>query len=118
MPVRSLSSSVLVWPDRKAVLAALRNWAEAALRSHRHVARVGCFGSYARGTASVGSDLDIVVLVRESSLAFERRPVEWDTTALPVPADLLIYTLEEWERRLSAPPLQRAIEQEAVWIAP
>src|SRR5256885_999234 len=62
LPVRSLSSSVVVWPDRAAVESALRLWAEEAARIPELV-RVGYFGSYARGDWGVGSDLDVVLVV-------------------------------------------------------
>src|SRR2546422_7667306 len=44
LPVRSLSSSVVVWPDRAAVESALRLWAEEAARIPELV-RVGYFRS-------------------------------------------------------------------------
>ncbi len=49
MPVRSLDSPVLTWPDRETVVRALRAWADGLARARRDVLRVGYFGSYARG---------------------------------------------------------------------
>lgn len=95
MPVRSLSSPVLKWPDAQAVEQALRGWAEKVARARKDVLQVGFFGSYARGEWGVGSDLDLVIIVEGSQQPFERRSAEWDTTELPVPADLLVYTREE-----------------------
>jgi hypothetical protein len=46
----------------------------------------------------VGSDLDVVILVSATDTPWERRAAEWDLTDLPVPADVLVYTVEEWER--------------------
>lgn len=49
MPVRSLRSSVLKWPDRAQVDAAVREWAAQVALSRPEVVRIGYFGSYARG---------------------------------------------------------------------
>lgn len=92
MPVRSLSSSVLRWPDARAVDEAVRWWAAEWAGRRKGVLRAGYFGYYARGDWRVGSDLDLLVVVDHSDLPFQRRPTEWDTTGLPVPADLPVYT--------------------------
>ncbi len=102
MPVRSSSSSVLVWPTRAEVDSALRRWA-ADMRSTRpELVRLGCFGSFAGGDWGVGSDVDLVAVVREATVSFERRAIEWDLTSLPVSADLLVYTEAEWTTLLAS----------------
>jgi predicted nucleotidyltransferase len=101
MPVRSSSSSVIVWPKADRVVDDARRWAEAVGRQRPDVLRIGYFGSYARGSASVGSDLDLVAIVTDSTDRFERRGVTWDTTSLLVPADLLVYTEAEWNQLLA-----------------
>ncbi len=103
MPVRSLSSSVLVWPDPGQVVSAVRLWAAEQAAGRGDLLAVGYFGSYARGDSGVGSDVDIVVLVRASSEPFIERGRSWDTLSLPVPADLVVYTADEW-RALEATP--------------
>ena len=57
MPVRSLSSSVLKWPNKKSVDFAVRSWAEKISEERNDVQKIGYFGSYARGDWGVGSDL-------------------------------------------------------------
>ena len=104
MPVRSLNSSVLKWPDAATVGAALRVWAKAIGRAHPEVNRVGYFGSYARGDWGVGSDLDVVIVVDHADEPFMSRGTHWDATDLPVPADVLVYTCAEWERLLGVQP--------------
>ena len=89
MPVRSLNSSVLKWPDRTTADTAVRAWAVEAARRYPGLIRAGYFGSYARGDWGVGSDLDLVVVVREAAEPFERRALGWDLSSLPVPAELL-----------------------------
>lgn len=119
MPVTSSRSSVKRWPSRDEVDRAVRDWAAHVVRRKSGVVRIGYFGSYARGDWGVGSDVDLVVIVETSSLPFERRPVEWDTLVLPVPADLLVYTLEEWERLgREGSRMYRMLERECVWVWP
>ena len=117
MPVRSLHSPVRTWPDAGTVDRAVRRWAEELGRSRKDVLRVGYFGSYARGDWGVGSDLDVVVVVETAEQPFERRGVQWDATGLPVPADLLVYTQEEWDRLgREGGRLYRTIMQEGRWV--
>lgn len=116
MPVRSLTSSVIVWPDRPTVESALRRWAEAAARARPELRRVGYFGSYARGDWGVGSDLDVLLVVADADLPFERRAVAWDLTPLPVPADTLVYTEDEWRRLDPASRFARVLAREVVWV--
>lgn len=116
MPVRSLSSSVLKWPDERTVRRALADWTEAAVSRRDDVLRVGYFGSYARGDWGVGSDLDLIVVVTDSAQPFERRSRQWDTTGLPVPADLLVYTAEEWQSLDRQTRFGRTLAAEAVWL--
>ncbi|MBN2450607.1 MAG: nucleotidyltransferase domain-containing protein [Lentisphaeria bacterium] len=116
MPVRSLHSSVLRWPEREVVGEALRQWARAVRSQHPDVLRVGYFGSYAAGRAGPGSDLDVVLVVETSPLPFAQRSRAWDLTGLPVPVDLLVYTRDEWE---SMPPdsrMARVLRDTTVWV--
>jgi predicted nucleotidyltransferase len=117
MPVRSLSSSVLKWPDRARVERELRAWAERELERRPELLRLGYFGSYARGDAGVGSDIDLVAVVRESAEAFERRSIGWDLGPLPVPAEIIVYTKQEWSTLLAeGGRFARMLRDEVVWI--
>jgi uncharacterized protein len=116
MPVRSLSSSVLKWPNKEAVDSAVRSWAEKVARERKDVQKIGYFGSYARGDWGVGSDLDIAVILDRSDRPMERRASDWDTKDLPVPPDLLIYTFDEWEKMRDVGRLGRTLIRETVWV--
>jgi uncharacterized protein len=117
MPVRSLNSSVLKWPDRDHVDRALRHWAKKELTQHPEVLRFGYFGSYARGDWGVGSDLDLLAIVDHDTDAFDRRSLKWDLLKLPVAAELLIYTLSEWQSLESeGGRFVRALAQETEWV--
>ncbi|MGD0899912.1 MAG: nucleotidyltransferase domain-containing protein [Thermoguttaceae bacterium] len=89
---------MFVWPSRAEVDEALRAWAPAAVAQHPATVRLGCFGSYCRRDWGVGSDLDLVAVVDFSDKPFERRSADWNLHALPVPAELLVYTEDEWRR--------------------
>ncbi len=117
MPVRSLSSSILKWPEPETVLRALHEWVAEVAGRRQEIARIGYLGSYARGDWGVGSDLDLVIIVESSAQPFEMRATEFDTTRLPVPVDLLIYTTEEWQRLSNQGRWQQAAK-EIVWIHP
>jgi len=101
MPVRSLHSSVLKWPDRRTVEEAAAAWAARERLRHQGLVRLGWFGSYARGVAGVGSDLDLVAVVE----------------SLPVPAEILVYTRDEWQRmNREGGRFARTLEREARWF--
>jgi uncharacterized protein len=117
MPVRSSTSSVLRWPDRGSVVAALEAWAPREASRHAGLLRLGYYGSYARGDWGVGSDLDLIAIVERAVDPFERRGLDWDLLDLPVPAEIVVYTREEWERlRTEGGRFARTIEREAVWL--
>ena len=116
MPVRSLRSSVLRWPDRDEVHRAVAAWADHMASARDDVVSVGYFGSYARGDWGVGSDVDIVVVVTESAEPFIRRAVAFETAALPVEADVLVYTRSEWDRLRGRNGTPARAAREMVWV--
>jgi hypothetical protein len=117
MPVRSLNSSVLKWPDRSTVDRAVRSWAQAEAKRHPELRKLGYFGSYARSDWGVGSDLDLVGILDLSPGPIERRALGWDLLSLPVPADLLLYTIGEWEDLTrEGGRFARTLAGEVVWI--
>ena len=117
MPVTSSSSSVKRWPTREAVLDGLRAWAAAEARRRPELQALGYFGSYARGDEGFGSDLDLIAVVAHSPLAFMERARHWKTETLPVPADVLVYTVEEWEAlRNGTGRFATVLAAETVWL--
>jgi hypothetical protein len=55
--------------------------------------------------------------VSHTSAPFERRAVEWDTTELPVPTDLLVYTAAEWRSLADrSVGFGRTLHDEARWL--
>lgn len=118
MPSRSSDSSVLRWPDRAVVLSAARQWAASVRAERPEIEAIGCFGSYARGDWGVGSDLDLVAIVSASTEPFARRALAFDLSHLPVPAEILVYVREEWQRLLARDDrFARTMRGEVVWLA-
>ena len=116
MPVRSLNSSVLKWPDKKAVDQAVRSWSFEQVQLRPETLRLGYFGSYARGNWGVGSDLDVIAVVDDAAEPFERRGLKWDLNKLPVPAEILVYTLREWKKlQKRSDKFVRMLNSEVVW---
>ena len=117
MPVTSSSSSVKRWPTREAVLDGLKAWAAAEAGQRPDLRALGYFGSYARGDEGFGSDLDLVAVVAHSPLPFMERARLWKIEALPVPADMLVYTAKEWEAlRNGAGRFASVLAAETVWL--
>lgn len=117
MPVRSLTSSVLRWPDAGVVDRAARAWAVELTCQRSDVLGIAYIGSYARGDWGVGSDLDLVVVVEKGEAPFWKRALELDLGGFPVPTEGMVYTAGEW-RTLAAERGRffRAVEREAVWV--
>ena len=119
MPVRSLNSSILKWPRRDEVKKALRQWLKIMIETHPEIIKLGYFGSLAKGNWGVGSDIDLIVIIQDSSIPFEKRPIGWGFDTLPVPTDILIYTAKEWQgMRKKGGRFVDMIEKEAVWLYP
>mgnify|MGYP000866158257 CR=1 FL=1 len=117
MPVKSFSSSVIKWPNEKLVISSLKKWTNTILKMNQNVVRIGYFGSYVRGDWGVGSDLDLVIILSQSDLPFERRNLGWQEHQLPVPTDILIYTQQEWEAmRKEEMPFFKRMNSEIKWI--
>ena len=117
MPVRSLNSPVLRWPRRDEVKKALLQWLKKEMASHPQIVRMGYFGSFSKDNWGVGSDLDLIAIIQDSSIPFERRPLAWNLDMLPVPTDILIYTTKEWqEMRKKGGRFVDMIEKETVWL--
>jgi predicted nucleotidyltransferase len=100
------------------VHAAVERWARRMAARRPETARVGYFGSYARGDWGPGSDVDLVVIVRAADQPFLRRALGWDATDLPVPADVVVYTEAEWGALDPGTRFARTLAHETVWVYP
>jgi predicted nucleotidyltransferase len=94
----------------------VRQWAAEQVSRRHDIARIGYFGSYARGDCGVGSDVDLIVVVEASAVPFEQRAPDFDCTPLPVPCDLLVYTNTEFLAALSTSRFANVLRDEVVWV--
>ena len=117
MPVPSLSGSVRRWPAAAEVLEQAAAWAALQRSGNPELLAVGVFGSYGRGTAGVGSDLDLLLILQRCDEPIWERLRRWDTGSLPLACDLLVYSLEEW-RSLPKwnPKLAEALLNDTRWL--
>ena len=102
MPVRSLQQSVLRWPKPEQVLADSETWAVAQRESHPDLTRVGVFGSYGRGDASVGSDIDLLLIDESATGSPSERLRHCPLEQLPLSCDALVLTSVELESLLAS----------------
>ena len=117
MPVRSLSSSVIVWPSAGEVEESLVEWAHREARIRPGLCGVGYYGSYATGNWGVGSDLDIVLVVEKSEKSVGKRTLEWELAGFQVPVDLCVYTLDEWHALSdSSRRFARMLLEDTKWV--
>ena len=94
----------------------MRLWTAEQVRVRPEIVRLGYFGSYARGDWGVGSDLDVIAIVSKTAEPFERRLLEWDLTSLPVPAEIIVYSLLEWEKlEQGKTRFFRMLDRDVVW---
>jgi len=62
------------------------------------VEKISIFGSYSRGKADLFTDLDIILIIKTDKPFLERMKEIYSLLALPVDADILCYTPEEYNR--------------------
>jgi len=95
---------------------AVRSWSIEQALHQPEIERIGYFGSYARGDWGVGSDIDLIAVVAGCFEPFERRLLSWELHNLPVPADILVYTLQEWkELQKRNDKFSRMLAREVIW---
>ncbi|MCC6442753.1 MAG: nucleotidyltransferase domain-containing protein [Armatimonadetes bacterium] len=85
--------------NRDEVITNLIRWAD-ALTTDPSVLCVVLFGSYARGDCTAASDADILVLLKESPVAFHHRSSLYRPERLGVSADVFVYTPGEARKSL------------------
>ena len=107
-----MRSAGIVWVDRARVLEEARRIAQDLRAQHSEIERVMLIGSFARGEGGPRSDLDLVLLVRSTSISPRDRPTHY-LPASPRPVDLVVYTRGEVDRFGATPPpiLREALER-------
>jgi predicted nucleotidyltransferase len=104
-----LSSAGIEWIDREGIIEEAKAVARRIASEHPEVQRTILFGSLARGRGGPRSDLDIVLIVTQTSIP----PRDRTSAFMPVskrPIDLFVYTDEETTREPTAPVLREALQ--------
>ncbi len=95
----------------------MRLWAADFVKEGPEIVKLGYFGSYAQGYWGVCSDLDLGAVIDRSDERFERRSLKWNIHRLPVPAQVLVYTKEEWKSfKEQGSRFALTLERETVWV--
>ena len=117
MPVRSLTQSLLRWPEPEQILNQVRLWAVQVAAEHPGLERVALFGSYGRGDAGVGSDLDLLLIDAASSGPQHQRLLAWPLAELPLSCDALVLTpTEHTELLASGSAMAAALQRDSRWL--
>jgi predicted nucleotidyltransferase len=84
------------------------------------VEQIYLFGSYVYGTPTNDSDLDIYVIMKDDSLLPELEAEQKIALAVigkkTMPADILVSKRSRFERRLTAPTLEREVAEKGMII--
>lgn len=117
MPVRLLTQSVLRWPSPEMVLQQLQAWMHQQQTLHPNLQRGGVYGSYGRGTATVGSDLDLLLVDTHATGPQMQRLQHWPLEQLPLSCDALVLTPCELEELLaSSSRMAKALRSDLRWM--
>ncbi len=117
MPVRSLHQSVLRWPQPEQVLAEVEQWAQVQQCRRSTLERVGVFGSYGRGEASVGSDLDLLLIDNTADGPQHQRLLIWPLEQLPLSCDALVLSPAEFQQLMaSGSRMATELQRDLRWL--
>ncbi len=106
---RSLGSVTVFSLNRGIIEKAIDRFV-AELSKKGEVLKVVLFGSWARSEASVGSDVDFLVVLRESDMSFLDRIAHYTPNKFPIDADVFPYTLEELKSK-NIPIAEQALKE-------
>ena len=124
MPVRLLTQSLLRWPEPEVVLQAVQHWARLQAQRCPSLEKVGVYGSYGRGDAGVGSDLDLLLIDADAAGTQSSRYRRWPFEELPLSCDALVLSPAELAHLLdsrqcedpAAAAMAHVLRSECRWI--
>lgn len=117
MPEKSSNFVKVVFADKGKVMRQLHRFVTELKRTRSEVEMVGLFGSYATDTFGPASDVDLLIILRQSNKRFLDRIPDFFPDNLSICCDVFPYTNEEMERmQAQNNPWIRHILKEAVWL--
>ena len=87
--------------DKPAVWRSVEDYARALAQHYPEIQRILLFGSFAKDRAVPGSDLDLLIVLREASERFLDRIPRFLPRSFPVSVDVFPYTQAELDRMLT-----------------
>lgn len=105
-----MSGVVVKSVDVDRVRRAMDAYAERLLAAHAEIDEIVVFGSFAEGTWSPGSDLDVFLVLSEADRPVRERIPRYLPGAFPVGVDLFPFTRAEVASRQPS-PLLSAVER-------
>ena len=117
MPERSFNSVKIFFADKDKVIGEVREYVRRVRQAHPEVEKVGLFGSYATDTYGPSSDVDLLIVLRESDKRFPDRIPDFLPDNLSVACDVFPYTQAEIEKmKQDENPWIRHVLQEVDWL--
>ena len=114
---KSSNSVKVVFADKNKILRQLVDYTVEVKRSRPEVEKVGLFGSYANGTYGPASDVDLLIILRQSSKRFLDRVPDYLPDNLSISCEVFPYTDEEIEKmKQEGMPWIRHVLKEVVWL--
>ena len=114
---RSSNSVKVVFADKNRILQQLRDYTVEIQRRRPEVEKIGLFGSYAADTYGPASDVDLLIILRQSSKRFLDRIPDYLPENLFTGCDVFPYTDEEVEKmKQEDMPWIRHVLKEVVWL--
>jgi len=91
---------------------AVRDYARDLRNGHPEIRAIRWFGSWVRGDAGVGSDVDLCIIVERSDVPRRERAMDFLPRIFPVGIDLFIFTVAEFDALgTEHPSMRKAIDR-------
>jgi predicted nucleotidyltransferase len=113
MQKQSSPSVKITYFDKEAVSEALSEFLKELEKRSPEIKRIILFGSFARGECVPGSDIDLLIVLRESNIPFLERIPKYMPSHFPVGVDVFPYTEGELREMLNSGNffVKRALEE-------
>lgn len=108
---KSYNSAQVFWLNKNLLRKNISDAVKALAVNRPEVQKVVLFGSVAEGRETVSSDIDILLIVKQSTRRFIDRPLEFRNffEDIGLGVDIFVYTQDEIKRGINLP--KTALEQ-------
>jgi predicted nucleotidyltransferase len=117
MRQKSSSSVRVFFADKDKILLQVKQYSKKLKRNHPEVEKVGLFGSYVTDEYGPASDVDLLIVLQNSSKRFIDRIPDFLPSDIQVSCDCFPYTVDEINRmKDEGDPWILHVLEEAVWF--